>query len=289
MKSSKRLLITGSAGMLGSCVIQEIGEFYETYSLDKRGCGYAVREEFIVDITDFKKVRSVITSLNPDCVVHCAAITNVDFCEENPVLAHSTNALATKNIADTIGDSGKLIYISTDSVFNGLVGGYMEEDAPAPLNNYAKAKLEGEYFVKQLANNHLIVRTNIFGRNRMAGKSFAEWIIKNLSDNKQIQMFTDVIFSPINIVTLARYIHSLFSSDVRGVLNIGSADAISKYDFGLELAALFGLDCSLIRPVSISEFSFKANRPRNTVLNISRATNIFGRMPTVREEIKKLL
>ncbi len=281
----KRLLITGSLGMLGSNIVHELGPHHELYGIDSSAANSELQNQFQIDLRSFAKLSKAIGKIRPDFVVHCAALTDVDMCEDNYALARETNALATKHLISTIGSKTRFIYISTDSVFDGIKGNYSEVDIPSPLNSYAKSKLEGEWYVEQEAENYVIIRTNMFGFNRLRGRSFAEWIINALAKRQSIKMFTDVIFSAISIYTLIQFIHKLLLSDFVGRLNIGVVSPVSKYDFGIHLADKFGFNASLITPVSVDEFNFKAKRPKNTSLNISKAEDILGDMPDIDEEI----
>jgi len=282
-----RLLITGCNGMLGSNIISIVKEEYEILGIDKDNRNKGDYKYFDIDITDYEKTREIIRSTNPDCVVHCAALTNVDSCEENYELAEKINCLATKNIVSTLAPTKRFVYISTDSVFNGEKGNYLESDESCPLNNYAKTKLEGEKLVEQTMKNYLIIRTNFFGWNKIKGESFAEWIVRSLRDNKTINMFTDVIFSPHYVGTLVKLIEKLLKLDITGILNLASHDSISKYEFGVDLAKIFNLKEALIKPISVDSFKFKAKRPKNTSLNTKRAESIIGNLPNIQEEINK--
>lgn len=271
--------------MLGSNIIHELGTYYELYGIDNSTANPELQNQFQIDLRSSAKLSEAIGKIRPDFVVHCAALTDVDMCEDNYALARETNALATKHLISAIGSKTRFIYISTDSVFDGIKGNYSEVDVPSPLNNYAKSKLEGEWYVEQEAENYVIIRTNMFGFNRLRGRSFAEWIINNLAKRQSIKMFTDVIFSAISIYTLIQFIHKLLLSDFVGRLNIGVVSPVSKYDFGIHLADKFGFNASLITPISVDESNFKAKRPKNTSLNISKAEDILGDMPDIDEEI----
>jgi dTDP-4-dehydrorhamnose reductase len=271
--------------MLGSNIVCEMQGKYEIFGVDKNLANPELQNQFNIDLTDADKIRVIIELVKPDFVIHCAALTNVDLCEEHYSLARDTNGFATKNLVSIINSRTKFIYISTDSVFDGTRGGYSETDLPSPVNNYAKSKLEGEWFVEQESSNYVIIRTNIFGWNRVKGQSFAEWIYNSLSQGKHISMFTDVIFSPISANTLSSFIDTLLNMDFTGRLNIGSDSSISKFNFGIHLARLFGLDSSLIAPVIVDTFNFKAKRPKNTSLDTSKAKSIFGSLPSIENEL----
>jgi len=284
----KKLLITGSSGMLGSNLVSEIGDRYEISGLYRNCPNPELKNQFKVDITDHKGLENVVNLAKPDFLVHTAALTNVDACEKNFKLARATNSLATRDLASILKPFGtKFIYISTESIFDGKKGNYDESDVPRPINNYAKTKHEGEMFIEGLSDNFVIIRTTIFGWNRVKESgSFAEWVYKSLREKKPIKMFTDVIFSPITVNTLSLLIDRLLQMDFTGTLNIGSNDSVSKYRFGISLAELFGFDKSYITPISVDTFEFTAKRPKNLSLNVSKAEDVLGPLPTVEDEIR---
>jgi len=282
----KRLLITGTSGMLGSNMAAEIGNKYEVFGIDVLCANSALKNQFRIDLKEKEKVKEIIDSVNPDFVVHCAALTKVDECEKKVKEAYESNVTATENLASAVRPHTRFLYISTDSVFDGKRGGYAEADTPSPLNNYARTKLEAEKIIEKYLKNYVIIRTSIFGKNfAREGKSFAEWICESLRLNTPITMFTDIIFSPISVNTLSLLIDRLLDADFTGILNIGSSNAVSKYDFGIYLAGVFGFDKALISPASADVFPFKAKRPKNTSLDVSAAKRIFGALPSVEEEI----
>jgi len=282
----KKLLVTGSSGMLGSSLVLKAEASYEVYGADKEIPVPSAKRTVKVDLSDKKAVDSMMDSIRPDIVIHCAAIIDVEACEKDYGLAYASNAASTENILSGFSSAGRFIYISTDSVFNGEKGSYNELDAPEPLNNYARSKLEGERFVESYSKNYVIVRTNIFGRKKIkTNSSFAEWVCENLKKNIPIKMFTDIIFSPISVNMLSALLLKLLTVDFSGKLNIGSIDSISKCEFGYAIADMLGLDKSCITPVSVDTFSFTAKRPKNTSLDVSKAKDIFGHLPNVREEI----
>ncbi len=181
----KKLLITGSSGMLGSNIVHELGNHYELYGIDHGTANPELQNQFQADLRSPAKLIEAIDKIRPDFVVHCAAITDVDICEDNYALARETNAIATKHLISAVGSKTRVIYISTDSVFDGVKGNYSEVDIPSPLNNYAKSKIEGEWYVEQEAENYVIIRTNMFGFNRLRGQSFAEWVINELAKRQR--------------------------------------------------------------------------------------------------------
>ncbi len=240
---------------------------------------------FKVDMAEYGKVNKLLNKIQPHIIIHCAAITNVDYCETNKHKAEEINCLAVKNIASNIKERTKLVFISSDCLFNGENGNYSERSRLEPKNTYARTKQMAEMYIKQYCKNFLILRTNFFGRNKVYGESFAEWIENSLKNNKKIRMFTDVLFTPLYSTTLCKYILKLIKLEERGTFHLSSCDAISKYDFGMFLAKTFGLDHTLISPCSVDDFNFKAIRPKKMSLNTKKVSSVLGGMPFVRTEI----
>ncbi|MDC0964617.1 sugar nucleotide-binding protein, partial [Candidatus Pseudothioglobus singularis] len=171
----------------------------------------------------------------------------------------------------------RMIYISTDSVFDGeKQGTYNEFDKVNPLNIYAKTKYLGEKSVKSI-NNGLILRVNIIGWTQKKKKSFAEMILINLIESQQLNLFNDVYFSPITVYDLSHIIIKIVKQPIIGIYHCGSKDNISKYDFGLKMAEIFQLADSNIKKISLDDMELRAIRPKNMALDvtkISKALNI---------------
>jgi dTDP-4-dehydrorhamnose reductase len=273
----RRVLVTGCAGLLGDAICRSfantsrvIGVYHDTIpSVD-------LPESYRVELTDEYAIQQTIRRSHPDVVFHCAGMVNVDAAEDDFDAARDVNALATRTIARHLSDDAVMVYISTDSVFDGRQGGYREDDLVRPLNNYAKSKLEGEWFVEQEAARHLIVRTNFFGR-RTGGGSFADWLADSLSHRRPVRMAVDWRFSPIFVDDLVSALDALVSADVRGRMNVAGGAPCSKYEFGVALAEEYGLDRSLVEPVHFSQLSFGAPRPQDMSLDVSKAETLLGR------------
>jgi len=179
----------------------------------------------------------------------------------------------------------KPIYISTDSVYDGVNGNFSEDDEVNPQNYYGQTKYEGELELLKHANS-LILRTNLFGWNVQDKRSLGEWILKELEANKRINSFHDACFSTIYTMELARIIDIAIQKKLAGVFNCGSIDSCSKYEFAIKIANRFNLDKELINAISIDTFSFKAKRGKNlslTVRKIEKALNY--KLPVIDKSI----
>lgn len=242
-----------------------------------------------LDIRNRQEVMSAISGIKPAVVIHTAAVVNVDYCEEHPEEAWDTNVIGTENVALSAKEAGaRLIYISTDSVFDGEKGMYAETDTPHPVNTYGRSKLEGEGKVQQCLPDALIVRTAFYGwsPNQSNRPSLSEWVVTNLRQGKILNMFTDVFFSPIFTSNLSAVITALYDKDGTGIYHVGGRERCSKFAFGLAIAAAFGLDKSLIRPCSIADAGLKAPRPKDISLDVAKVAGVLkNRLLDVKEGI----
>jgi UDP-4-amino-4,6-dideoxy-N-acetyl-beta-L-altrosamine transaminase/dTDP-4-dehydrorhamnose reductase len=209
-------------------------------------------------------------------VIHCASLTDIDYCEENKDQSYRVNVVGTKNIVESVsGHNSKIIYISSDSVYDGSKGNYSETDPVNPQNYYGLTKYEGELEVLKRQDS-LILRTNIFGWNVQDKFSIAEWILHELTEKTQINGFKDVYFSSIYTFDLAKVLEKAIEQDLVGTYNCGSSDSISKYEFARLLAKRFFLDERLVNPISIDDFKFRAKRGKNLSLNVGKLANVIS-------------
>lgn len=270
----KKILITGGSGLLGGNLTKMACERFKTYATYY---GHPIKikncNTLPLDIRNSNAVHQIVAKINPELIVHTAALTNVDYCENHQKEAWDLNVEGTRNMAKAAKEVGaRFIYISTDSIFDGKRGMYTEEDTPNPLNYYAKTKLEGEKLLSQFDLNFTIIRTNIYGWNMQEKFSLAEWVINELQNKKKVAMFRDIFFTPILVNNLSEAIFEVAEFDLRGVLNVAGAERCSKLQFGQKIADVFGMDNSYITPISVEDFSgFKAPRPRDPSLDVSKA------------------
>ena len=284
------MIITGATGLLGSNLAVHFREAYNVFgTYNSHPCPIPDVKAIRMDASSKDSIQNSISSVRPDYVVHCAAETRVDFCEENTVYALAINTAGTKTLSKICQKFGaKLIYISTDSVYEGSGNNYTEADIPNPVNVYGKSKLYGEIAVKKHAYNHLIFRTNIYGWNLRPKPSLSEWILEQARNgSEKIPGFTDIVFSPIIVNDLANIIDQSIKQDLCGTYNAGAMDSCSKYDFARMICSVFGLPTELVRKATSDEKEFTARRPRNTSLDVSRLSQAIGAdfVPSVHEGV----
>ncbi|MFA6214851.1 MAG: SDR family oxidoreductase [Candidatus Micrarchaeia archaeon] len=272
-----RIIITGASGLLGSNIAlsarskgHEVLGTYNSHKLRDN------RHFFRFDLLEpTKHGASRIISFKPDCIVHCAAITNLDFCENYPDLAMRVNVDGSRIMAQLADEAGcKFILISTDSVFDGTRPNHNEGEPVSPLNIYAKSKCGAEEAARSL-KNHAIIRTNFYGFSICSMKSYGEWLYGFFMHSKRIPAFTDYFFSPVLANNLAEALLELASSSFTGTLNIASDARLTKYDFAHRFAAAFSFDPRLIDAAKMSDREdFIAPRPKDCSLDASKAKQV---------------
>jgi dTDP-4-dehydrorhamnose reductase len=279
------LVVTGASGLLGASVLQSAVDLgWETLGICHR---HVIRDPALriatLDLTDASATRKLLSELRPDAIVHCAAASNVDWCEDNPKQAEAINVRASAVLADTAAAlNARFIYISTDAVFNGTKGMYAETDIPAPLNVYARTKLAGE---RETARHHptaTIVRVNIYGWNAQNKESLAEWILNRLESGQDVPGFTDVFFTPILVNDLVTVLFAMVQQELTGLYHVVGSERISKFEFARRVATTFGFDLARVTPCQVQDMNLKARRPFDISLNSEKIKIALGRpMPDV--------
>ncbi len=273
----KTVLITGVSGLLGSnlawCMKERfhVHGVYHTHPVKIVGVDTSP-----LDILSADGVRKTIESVGPDIVIHCASLANVDLCEKHPEEARRIHGEGTTNIVEALrGTKAKLIYISSDSVYEGVQGPYPEDRGVAPRNVYGRTKLEGEK-AAAVHPDHLILRTNIFGWNIQDKTSLAEWILRELRAGRTVNGFQDARFSCLYTFELARLIELAISKKLTGVYNCGTSTACSKYEFACQLAEIFGLSEDLVKPALLKDSALMASRGQDLSMDVSSFENALG-------------
>lgn len=275
-----KVFVTGVKGQLGYDVVNE---------LEKRGIkavGVDVEE---MDITDAEAVSRVITQVQPDAVVHCAAYTAVDAAEDNEEVCRKVNADGTRNIARVCKELDcKMIYISTDYVFDGQgERPWNPDDERHPLNVYGQTKYEGELAVQELLEKYFIVRIAwVFGVN---GKNFVKTMLRLAETNSRISVVNDQYGSPTYTYDLARLLVDMVLTEKYGIYHATNEGICTWYDFACEIFRQADVKIEVV-PVSASEYKAKAKRPENSRMNKEKLTEKgFERLPAWQDALRRYL
>lgn len=290
MASGKRVLLLTAASLVGDYLQKVFADAGYVVTACRQRQQSDERDPLAVDLTDAASLRRVFEHTRPEIVLLCAALTNVDLCEQQPELAYAVNTAGPADVARLCAAAAaQLVFFSSDYVFDGQHGPYSEEDKPSPIDYYGRTKLEAEQAIKVLCADHLIVRTTVVYGREQAGKNFAVSLISTLSQGKQRNVPQDQYGNPTHALNLCRIVQELVSADCRGIYHVVGPDLINRYDFALEICREFGLDKGLLIPVTTAELKQPAPRPLKAGLRIDKVTGRVSTRPLgVREGLKLL-
>ena len=273
------VLITGCLGLLGQRLVELAPPNAKVAATDLEPDPQFMPASLYhpCDLTRFDQVRALFDRLRPDCVINAAAYTNVDRAEDEPDRCRTVNVTAVEHLARLCGSSALLIQVSTDYVFDGAAGPYAEDAPTNPLGVYAKSKWEAEQAVRAAGVDHVIARTMVlYGHTRNCRPEFVGWLIDKLAAAEPVRIVTDQFGNATLNDELAQALWRLAFGSFRGVVHVAGTDVLSRYDFSLRIAELFGLDAGLITPITTAELKQKAPRPLRSGLIVDKAVRELG-------------
>jgi len=282
-----RLLVTGAGGVLGRRFVEEARGAFEViptyHGAPAGGIG--------LDVAEARRVEEVIGRARADVVVHLAAATDVDRCEVEKDLATRVNAEGTRNVARAAARVGaKVVYVSTDYVFDGRKGWYGEDCPTDPINHYGLSKLRGEAYARELCADHLVVRSSVIFGWHPRKVNFATWVVKSLREGKRIEVVDDHYNTPTSAANLARGILEAIRRGGRGIFHMAGRDRLSRFEFAVKIAEAFGFSKELIRPIGMAELrAWIAKRPRDSSLDCGRAARELNvRLPGIEKSLEEM-
>ncbi len=273
-----KLLITGASGLLGINLAMEALREHEVVGVDRGKLKSAPFQVIQADFLQRNTIDSILSTMQPDWLINCAALANLEKCEENPQQAKLLNTDLPRELAASCAKRNiRFVHISTDAVFDGTKEGfYTEEDESSPPGVYSQTKLDGECAVQEVDPQAIIARVNFYGWSLGGRRSLAEFFVNNLSEGKNVNGFTDVIFCPMLVNDTARLLLEMLQKELSGLYHVVGAQPMSKYQFGMEIARRFGLREDLISPRSVEESELTAKRSHNLWLSIHKLSTDLG-------------
>ena len=273
-----RLLITGASGLLGINLALEAMREHEVIGLDRGKLTSAPFPVVKADLLGTGEIHAILDSTRPDWLINCAALANLEKCEEAPLQARHLNTDLPGELAVACTKRYiRFVHISTDAVFDGTKQGfYTEEDEPSPPGVYSQTKLDGERAVQQVNPHAILARVNFYGWSLGGRRSLSEFFVNNLSEGRNVNGFTDVIFCPMWVNHLSCLLLEMLKKNLSGLFHVVAAQAMNKYQFGIAIARRFGLDESLISPRSVEGSGLTARRSHNLWLSVHKLSTALG-------------
>lgn len=278
----KKVLITGAAGLLGLAVERQIDNAkYKIYCTDNHfeEVHFHTNTKFCIDLTNPIATHHLLDDIKPDIIIHCAAMTNVDECETNHTLAFKVNTFVTALLTEYCKNNhARLIFISTDAIFYGNNGPYSEVDIPSPINYYGYTKSMAEVLIRHSLDDYLILRTSVlFGYELTQKFNFVDWVLKELKEKGQVTVINGQYSNPTFNGDLAHIIVKLMDSGYTGIINAAGRDWISRYQFAIYIAQIFGYSSDNV--ISIDSLKQVAPRPNKGGFILNRLIDDIHYMP----------
>lgn len=275
-----KLLITGGSGFLGWNLARYAAKSYEVFfTYGHHPISIENCEAYHVNLREPHEIEDLVENLRPDAVIHTAALANADLCEQRRPLAYEINVSATRHFVQCAEDIDcRFLYISTDLVFDGQQGNYVEEDTPRPVNYYGETKLRGEKAVKAASSNYLILRTALmYGPGNGVHGSFLEWMQNALNQGDPVSLFTDQYRTPLFVIDGVRAILELMEDSTnQEIYHLGGRERINRYEFGQHFAQIFSYSQDLIHPVLMQARASSVPRGADCSLNSRKVQHLLS-------------
>lgn len=265
-----RMLVIGAGGLIGNRFMELAQDKFEVYGTYN---SHPVEGNnlYKLNVVNRADTFNLLKRISPDVVIDTHSLNNVDYCETHREEAWSVNVEGTKNIAEACIDYGsKLVFFSTDYVFDGKKMKYSEKDKPKPLNYLGINKATVEQILELLDINHITVRTSVvYGKGGLNKVNFVFWLIQKLKAGERVSVVTDQKNNPTFVDNIVEQVLYLLKKNKKGIYHITGSECLSRYDFSLKIAEVFDLNQNLITPITSVELHQIAKRP--TVVNMSVA------------------
>ena len=271
------VLILGASGFLGSNIFGTLSNHLETYGTFFKSPSMRDSRMLELDATDLQKLSQLVKTLRPSRIINCLGLTNVEECEERPEASWKLNTelpILLSRLSMEV--SAQFVQISTDHFYSEVRTPRSETAVMNAINQYGHTKLLAEKIVLLENPSALILRTNFFGYSQRLDKSILNFAINSFYTNQQINGFEDVLFTPVGIHDISKFLTNKLSEHVSGLLNFASENQISKYDFLILVGQIMGFSGTNVRKSSILDSNLTVQRPGYLALDSSRLINDLG-------------
>ncbi|MEW6201017.1 MAG: SDR family oxidoreductase [bacterium] len=272
----KRLIVTGANGFVGGSVVWHAGDAWEVHAVARKEVGFhrAGLVWHLLDLRDTDGLYRLFQTVKPDVVIHAAAVADIDYCETHRDTAEAVNVGVTDEIAEYCSESGaRLIFLSTDTVFDGKKGNYCEEDTPSAVNFYAETKIRAEKIVSNKVRDAVIARLSlVMGLPVLGtGNSFLSRMLASLKDGREYGVPDNEIRTPVDVITLGRALLELAENDFTGFIHLAGNDRLNRFVMSQRIAERLGYSRDLIVVKNFNGIAGRAPRPLDASMDNSKA------------------
>lgn len=276
-----QIFISGGSGFLGWNLARYAAKDYDVFLTYRKhlvnveGC----EAPYYIDLRNKKTVEELLEDLQPEVIIHTAALANADQCEQRRPVAHEINVNGTRHLVEKAEEIGaRFIYVSTDMVFDGNSDNNREQDRPKPVNYYGETKLLGEKVVREISSNYLILRMALmYGHGNEVNGCFSDWLYEGLHGEKQISLFTDQYRTPLYVQDGVRALFELVNHPVKNeIFHLGGSERLTRYEFGKSFCRIWGFDEQHLHPVQMKEIETVAKRGYDCSLNTDKVQNLLS-------------
>ncbi len=282
----QKLIITGASGFLATHLLRECASIWEVYGFTHtQPLHFDGATEVRCDLTNYIELGNYLEDIEPDAVIHLAALSDANYCQQNKAAAYAVNVEATRNLAGLCSDFHiPFVFTSTDLVFDGLKGNYTEADSKNPLSTYGEQKAIAEDEVLKIYPEAAVLRLSLlFGHPQAGASNYLQQFISRLKQGLPTPLFTDEYRSVCGARSISKGILQVMNHP--GILHLAGKEKLSRYDFGIKVIRTFGLDASLVQACLQKEVKMPAPRPPDVSLNITKALNLGYSPLSVEEEL----
>lgn len=285
-----KLLVTGASGFLGWHLCQIATTDWDVYGIYRSNTPTIPNTTLLkANLTNPQTFKNLFQTIQPDAVIHLAAESSPNYCQENPETSYQTNVVVSRDIAKLCGDATiPYVFASSDQVFNGLNPPYREDDPPSPINRYGEHKALAEQEILKCYPKSVVCRMPLmFGAVLPTASSFLQPFIQTLRSGQELKLFVDEIRTPVSGTTAAKGL-LLALQNVQGYIHLGGKERISRYEFGRLMVDIFDLPAGGLKASRQQDVKMAAPRPSDVSLDSSKAFALGYSPLSLSEELNRL-
>lgn len=278
---TEAILIVGGSGLLGARVSAAARDQWRTFATYKKNrFDLQGVEELSLDVTDYQQVHAIVKGMRPRAVIYCGGLADAEACEADREAAFAVNSVGVRNVAKSLGDTGKLAYVSSSYVFDGTKEGpYTEDDEPNPVNTYGESMVAGEQAVREFCPDYLLARMSmLWGLDLVAGRpNPVSRMLEEMLADRKVELFDDQKVSPTYVNQASEILLELVAMDARGTYNVASQGCVTPHSMGRTVAEYFECDGELAVATKLSDSKGRVKHPPNACLDTAKVEAAIGR------------